>query len=205
MKKKFLALALALAVMAPTTSAFAQTINGNDTETLEGNVTINGSVRKSDGTAADGKIEIEMPTNASFSVDQEGNFVGSNFTIVNRSNTDVEVKIASFLETIPDGGITINKNLINDAGKESESTHISQFGRNTIRLQLDGTAGGVSEIVDLDKSIKDTPFLTIPTNNTAEVQVLGLAGTKKDGNDNIETNGVSESFTVKFKIAKKTS
>ncbi len=202
MKKKFLALALAAAVMAPTTSAFAATIGGNDTETHEGNITINGSVRKSDGSAAAGKIEVELPATANFTVDQEGNFIGSNFSIINRSSTAVDVKIGSFLEENRSGGIVINNQLTNDASQASNSNHISQVGRNTIRLQLDGVANGVSETVDLHEGVKDASFITIPKNDTAEVQVSGLAGIKKEANEAVENGGVSENFTVKFKISK---
>ena len=198
MKKKFLALALAAAVMAPTTSVFAQTtqsVGGVDTQTYNANITINGTVNRADGLAPEGKIEVEMPTTASFTVDQKGNFIGSRFTVNNRGVGKVKLSVASFSEEDPSGKITIKKDLQPD---QVESTN-----RDVIRLQLDATSGGVNTTVDLDTSVTDEDLVSIAGGGTATVQVLGLAGKAKSSAN--ESTGVTENFTVTFKVEKDNS
>lgn len=210
MKKKFLALALALAVMAPTTSAFAaditHTVEGNATETLGADVTISGSIKNGNGIAPAGKIEVEMPTKATFAVDQEGNFKGSGFTVTNRSSVPVELSVASFSESIPSGGITIDKTITDKTdgnGKKPEEKNISEVGRNTVRLYLDATSGGKRNGFDLDKLVTNQKLVDIAKGDTAKVQVLGIAGTKTEGeSENLKNNGESEDFTISFKIKK---
>ena len=202
MKKKFLALALAAAVMAPTTSAFAQTVGGNDTETLDANVTINGTVRNGDGTTPAGRIEVELPTATAFMVDQAGNFTGSTFTVTNRSVQAVKLLVGSFSEGNPDGGITIKNTLT--TGNDQLDTDVSKFGRDNIRLQMSATADGQNQTIDLDSSVSNTDLVDIPANDTASVSILGLAGTDTTTNSDseVETSGLAETFTLKFKIKK---
>ena len=194
MKKKFLALALAVAVMAPTTSAFAQTqtIEGLDTQPHNADIIINGTVKRADGLVPEGKISVEMPTNASFTVDQEGTFIGSKFSVNNRGVGKVKLSVASFSEQYPSAGITINKNL--------EPGQVDSVNRDTVRLQLDATSGGVNNTIDLDTSVTNEDLISIAGGESATVQVLGLAGKAKGSAS--ETSGVSEDFTVKFKIEK---
>lgn len=196
MKKKFLALALAVAVMAPTTSAFAQTqtIQGIDSGNYDANVTISGTVSRSNGTVPDGRIEVEMPTRATFAVDQEGRFTGSDFTVNNRSSVAVNLSVASFSEKIQNGGINIDKSLT--------PQNAADKGRNTVKLQLEATSGGQSNSIDLDSTVNNESLVDIESGNTATVQILGLAGTKKEDNQEVENGGASEEFTVTFKIKK---
>ena len=59
MKKKVLSLLMAAAVVATTAvPAHAQTYEANDTETINANVTVTGTVSDIDGTAPQGKMWI---------------------------------------------------------------------------------------------------------------------------------------------------
>ena len=65
MKKKFLPLLMAGMVVVGTTglvNADTTTVTGNNTETLQSNVTVSGSVTTSQGVAPEGKITVELPT-----------------------------------------------------------------------------------------------------------------------------------------------
>ncbi len=69
------------------------TLNGSDTKSLTQSVKVTGTVTKKDGSAPDGKIEVELPTTMSFSVDQKGNFSAGDFKVTNHSSTDIQVSI----------------------------------------------------------------------------------------------------------------
>ena len=204
MKKKFLALALAAAVMAPTTSAFAsQTVGGADSATYNADVQVEGSVSKGDGSAPEGKIEVELPLKTAFTVDKDGKFTGSNFTINNNGGENVKVTLASFIESNPSGGITIDKELINTGTADATNAkHISNFTRDNVRLQLESTIDGTSNTYDLDKSLTSTDLGDVPAGNSAAIAITGLAGTKKDTSSVVDTKGATEEFTLRFSIRK---
>ena len=196
MKKKFLGLALAAAVALPATSAYADTttITGNDTETLTHDVTVSGTVRKSNGEAPAGKLEVELPTTMAFTVDEEGNFNGANYKVTNRSAVGIRLSVAEFRETDPNGGITLNQvSGFNPADKD----------RANIAMSLDGNVDGNFTSVDLSQVTAGTEedVLDVGANDAGILRLNGVAGTKKD-NSNLESNGAKEDFTLVFKVKK---
>ncbi len=68
---------------------------------------VTGTVTKKDGSAPDGKIEVELPTTMSFSVDQKGNFSAGDFKVTNHSSTDIQVSVSGFMDLTPTSGITV--------------------------------------------------------------------------------------------------
>ena len=163
-------------------------VSGNDTETLYSDLIINGTILDGNGSVPDGRIEVELPTKVTFTVDQVGNFIGSTFTVTNKSACDVKLSVAQFVEENPIGGITINNSI----------TDFTDVGRATVGLQLNATANGISKIVNLDKTISNVDLVTVGANDSAAMRILGNAGksTSKD------ENGASESFILKFRIKK---
>lgn len=204
MKKKFLALALAAAVMAPTTSAFAsQTVGGADSGTYNADVTVEGTVSKADGTAPAGRIEVELPLKTAFTVDKDGKFTGSNFTVDNRGGESVKLTLASFVESNPSGGITVDKTLISTGTADaSNAKHISNFTRDNVRLQLESTIGATSQTVDLERTLVSTELGDIAPGASAAIAITGLAGTKAAPTSDADTVGASENFTLRFSIRK---
>ena len=197
MKKKFLGLALAAAVALPATTAYANTttITGNDTETLTHDVTVSGTVRKSNGEAPAGKLEVELPTTMAFTVDEEGNFNGANYKVTNRSAVGIRLSVAEFRETDSNGGITLNQvSGFNPADKD----------RANIAMSLDGNVDGNATSVDLSQVTAGTEedVLDVGANDAGILRLSGQAGTKKD-NSNLESNGAKEDFTLVFKVKKK--
>lgn len=197
MKKKFLGLALAAAVALPATTAYANTttITGNDTETLTHDVTVSGTVRKSNGEAPAGKLEVELPTTMAFTVDEEGNFNGANYKVTNRSAVGIRLSVAEFRETDSNGGITLNQvSGFNPADKD----------RANIAMSLDGNVDGNATSVDLSQVTAGTEreVLDVGAKDAGILRLSGEAGTKKDNSD-LESNGAKEDFTLVFKVKKK--
>ena len=90
MKKKFLGLAMAAAIALPASSAYAAnndtTLIFDDTDSRNHQVKVTGSITKDDGAAPAGKIQVELPTTMSFTVNQNGNFKSADYIVNNKSS-----------------------------------------------------------------------------------------------------------------------
>lgn len=165
-------------------------VSGNDTETLYSDLIINGIISDGKGSAPDGRIEVELPTKATFTVDQSGNFIGSNFNVSNKSACDVSLLVGQFVEGNPDGGITIDNNI----------DDYNSVGRSTVSLKLHATSAGVNKEINLDNTVSNADLVMIPANDLATIQILGKSGTMKSVKE--DENGAYESFILKFRIKK---
>ena len=182
MKKKFLGLALAAAVALPATGVYADTIGGNQNDTLTHNVTVTGTVANKEGIAPEGKIEVELPTSMTFRVDQDGTFHGSDFSVENKS------KVAEF---------------------EPQKTNLD---RSNVYLELTGNVGGTPKTIDLktvsEKSQEEKKILNVSGGSTGLIQLQGGAGTalaagsSKSDPQGIDKDGASGDFTLIYKIKK---
>ena len=198
MKKKFLGLAMAAMVALPASSAYAannNTLTGNLNDTLTQEVKVSGSVKNNQGVAPAGKIEVELPTTMSFTVDQTGHFEGVNYQVRNNSAVGISVAVSDFRETNndPDNGIVLKQH----------SENISQLPRNNVKLALVGNNGHI-DLADKSAISRKTPILNVdPNAATGTIQLLGDAGKRtSDSGSKVETNGVDEEFTLVFEIKK---
>lgn len=209
MKKKFLGLAMAAMVALPATSVYAagenNIISGVDTQTYTQSVTVTGEVKSSQGTVAQGRLEVILPTSLAFSVDQEGNFTNVNYSVTNNSPCAITVGVQQFSETNtkPNEGIVLHPS-------SKQSTDMAQLSRNNVQMALVGdvdSSSGSTRYVDLgDEATKNLqeakPILDVPSNQTKAIQLLGAAG-KNKGADSTIQNGTTETFTVVFAVKKK--
>lgn len=169
-------------------SSGSGTVSGNDTETLNSSLKMTGTVKKDDGSAPAGKLEVEVPTRMTFTIDQAGNFTSGTYTISNKSSVPIEVSVAEFKETNTNGGITV----------KPRSEDISSLDRSNIHLELlaDGSR------VDLgEKSVQEKQLVEIAEGSSRTIFLVGESG-KAKGTD-VDNNGASEDFNFVFKIKKK--
>lgn len=195
MKKKFLALALASAVAMPVvanaTTANTQTQSAPDSQQIDADVTVEGTVLAEDGSAPEGRIQVELPSTMAFSVDKAGVFTtANNYKITNQSKTaGIDVAVTGFSETIKGGGITIDS-------YTNVSQNKTNTSRSTVGLKLNGNTGTA---VDLSIGMgEEALFDNIAAGTSANMTLEGVAGTKRGS----ATQGVSENFTLNFKITK---
>lgn len=203
MKKKFLGLALAAAVALPATSVYAagenNIINGVDTQTYTQNVTVTGEVKSNQGTVAEGRLEVVLPTSLAFSVDQKGNFTNVDYSVTNNSPCAITVGVQQFTETntsSTDGIILKNKD-----------EDMTSLDRNNVKMALVGDNGGSGSrkrYVDLGADstqslVSPEEILDVPSNQTKVIQLLGDAGKVESS----VTNGTNETFTVVFSVKRK--
>ncbi|MFR8971942.1 hypothetical protein [Romboutsia timonensis] len=163
-------------------------LNGDDTQTLIQKVEITGAVTQSDGSLPEGRLEVEIPTSMSFTVDQKGNFSAPNYTVRNYSSVPISVYLSDFRETIPNGGINV-KMIAED---------ITSQDRSNVHLAL---VGNEDKYIDLGEKINNPKeILTLQPSCSYSVQLLGESG--KNSSEDIDKNGISEEFTILFTIKK---
>lgn len=199
MKKKFLALALAGAVAFPITANATvggnKTVSGSLTQQPTSDLIINGTIDKKDGTAAAGRIQVELPTAMSFAVDKLGQFQGpSNFEINNSGSEPVKVEILNFSEGNPSGGIDIIQKSTLDGSEASK-------GRDKVSLALNWKTTTV-DLFETKNNTKKVLCNRIEAGQVETINVIGNAGTSTAATaSGIEDTGANEDFTVKFQIS----
>lgn len=200
MKKKFLALALAGMVAMPvvanaTTIQPNKTVSGSLTQQPTSDLIVSGTVDRKDGSAAAGRIQVELPTAMSFSVDKLGQFQGpTNFEINNSGSEPVKVEILNFSEGLPNSGIEIVQ-------KSSLEGQERTNGRQKVSLALD-YKGTVVDLYNSKNGQTQVLCNRIEPKTVETINILGNAGTSTAASAaGIEDNGASEDFTVKFQIS----
>ena len=201
MKKKFLSLMMAAAVVATTSvNAFAEEVRTNG-GTVD--VTITGSVNGPGDTAPEGTISVTIPTALAFTVNNNGDVKGMSLNIKNNGTEDVEIYACEFSDGNGQKGIEV----VNDIEtRDSVKT-------NKVALNLEGNAGAVRFASDGNK-IYDAKNLTqevrkevgvkiatldkLGEQNTGTIELTGNAGKDATG-----VTAVREQFTVKLKVKKK--
>lgn len=221
MKKKFLGLALAAAVALPATSVYAapnvtevddkKVLNMEATDTGKVTVPVTGTVKKSDGSLPEGKIEVELPTAMAFIVDQNGGVTETEYTISNNSkNVDIKLSVDSFTGGFSGSNGSGDGIKIMTGEELSESTK-EQHYRNQVSLTLTKT-DGVSTL-DLGKVNKLTDETAkelgkIDAGTHTKLKLKGIAGSKNSseahlpsGTD-VDSKGAEQEFSLVFSIKK---
>lgn len=158
MKKKFLSLMMAAAVVATTSvSAFAadktipttpteatganKVIVSEDDEGQESKINIRGDIANQDNNFAPSTISVTVPTAAKFTVDNTGNLVGSNINITSEGTEPVSVIAYKFIDTTPNSNI----NVVGESDLTGED-------RKKVSLKLGGDAGSVVLKTETDRN-----------------------------------------------------
>lgn len=211
MKKKFLSLMMAAAVVATTSvSAFADAnVTGSDASDATQDVTITGNVVDDQGHMPATSFKVTVPTAASFTVNKAGNLVGTNLSIKNEGPQKIEVYAQEF-SSKGTGAITVvgEQTIENDKAATARSTvSLKLAGENDVYAYLAaGTdKNGVYGQPDLQsKATNGVKLLTLDAASeqapvTKDIRIQGTAGGKTI------TSPVSDDFTLTLKIKKATS
>ena len=179
MKKKFLSLMMAAAVVATTSvSAFAA---GNDvTVTNDGQqvpVTIEGSVNGDGDKPAPGTLSVTVPTALSFAVKNDGTLQGTQITVENTGTQAISVYAYEFIDTTAGSKITVHSETDQSLDKRSD-----------IKLRINGN-GGTAYFKSEDAS---------KVEKNAGIYLVG--GTKADGTDGILVSNLSQGQRDNLKL-----
>lgn len=207
MKKKFLSLMMAAAVVATTSvSAFAA---GNDiTVTNDGKevpVTITGSVNGADDKPAAGTLSVTVPTALSFAVKNDGTVEGSQIRVENNGAQDIKVYAYQFMDTTTDANITIhNSNSPESLQKRSDVMLKIKGNAGTAAFKSESDGGANNGVYTLKKTKASGDGIllsNITHGQNDDLKLTGEAG-KADLDVNDNTNGIVDEFTLRLKIKK---
>ena len=212
MKKKFLSLMMAAAVVATTSvSAFASTtvVKSPDDQEAQSPIEITGKVQDNTGKDPVGTFKVTVPTTAEFTVTKDGNVMGPNLEVSNAGSQEIEVYAYKFVDKSGSEKIDVI-----DEGAilgDLEGTPNTKVSLKLVGANGDGTAYLAS------KNSDNGVYKTSELNQKAEesgVKVLRLQGgseqTPVSGRISLEgragkqavSEAVQDEFTLTLKIKK---
>ena len=218
MKKKFLSLMMAAAVVATTSvSAFAaetisttptdatgeksMTISKGDGQTT--NIGITGNIADSENHVVPSTINVTVPTAAKFTVTKDGELVGSNITIKNEGNETVSVIAEKFIDKTEGNRINV----------VDENTVVSstETDRKKVSLTLTGdlasvglrteTNTGTGLVKANGNAVAESESIVLDNIEGRSSKTLQLAG-KAVKNGQPLTDPIDDTFTLILRIKK---
>lgn len=210
MKKKFLSLMMAAAVVATTSvSAFAKDYNVEDTQEIEHNVTVTGDVANDQNITKPGTIQVTVPTAAAFKVDNKGAFTSPDIVINNSGAQKVDVLAYRFVDTNGTSGINVKKKneVVTDTRSDVKRSEISlslkgNGGTVYFKSEDDKTKSGIFSDESLEPSVEVTDGYKIssilPNGGQDNLKLIGEAGQQERG----ISQPIQDTFTLTLKIVK---
>lgn len=209
MKKKFLSLMMAAAVVATTSvSAFATEANvtGSDNQDANAEVEITGKVLSENGREPVGNFKVTVPTAATFTVDQHGSFTApEKITIKNAGDQNIDVFAKSFVDTNPNDGISVvGESGLKDLNRTNVSLSITgNMGTVFLGSQPGGNNKGLYSDRNLSQQTGEFQLASILSGQNKDLTLNGVAGGKQETlTDDVKANGVKDKFTLVLKIKK---
>ena len=182
-------------------------ISGNDS--VEQQISITGIIADENGIIKPGVVQVTVPTRALFTVDKDGDFVGSYINIKNLGHEALDIYAYKFKDVTGEGYINVKS-------EEYISTNSSDTARNNVSLKISGkwaTAylktenlssgnSGVYKNPQLDDmSTEGVKISTVNANSSDKLTLNGTAGKKTSNSD----TAISDTFTLILKIKKSTN
>ena len=167
----------------------------------------NGKMNKDAGKTPQKRVSVTVPTNASFTVKNDGTFIGASLKITNNGEVPVDISVAEFIDANGDSGIK----LITDEDVK-ENTSRSTYKRNEINLWLENIAEnkkiclgnrklyselGEENLISEEENKKIAKVLA---GNTSTINISGKAGANSLDRD----VPIQNRFTLILKIKKNT-
>lgn len=167
----------------------------------------NGKMNKDAGKTPQKRVSVTVPTKASFTVKNDGTFIGTSLKITNNGEVPVDISVAEFIDVDGDSGIK----LITDEDVK-ENTSRSTYKRNEINLWLENIAEnkkiclgnrklyselGEENLISEEENKKIAKVLA---GNTSTINISGKAGANSLDRD----VPIQNRFTLILKIKKNT-
>lgn len=223
MKKKFLSLMMAAAVVATTSvSAFAATEESNknvtmpnsanvtskDNEEPTHNIDITGNIQNDKGEMPTTSFKVTIPTAANFTVNNQGVLVGPDLTIKNEGTQGIDVYAYNFSRTGNGSIKVVSENDISsteDTPRSTVSLKLVVNGDAKAFLGASESKSGVYNQKDLDDTHKPAEGVQLLSldpgaDNKATTKKIKIAGTA--GKHGIGQTAVSDTFELVLKIKK---
>ena len=162
-----------------------------------------GKMTQNSGTTPQGRLNVTVPTTASFTVKNNSDFIGTSIKVTNNGENPVDVSVANFIDVDGDEGIKLVTDSEVDTTKKRNEVNLwlenksenkkLYLGNRELYSSLGSTA--IASNNDQDKRIAK---VLAGTNST--IDICGKAGTSSQA---IE-DPISNRFTLILKIKKST-
>lgn len=206
MKKKFLSLMMAAAVVATTSvSAFAENYSWSENEDKGINVDITGNVQSETGEITPGSLSVSVPTTASFTVNNDKTVKSASIRVENKGNTPVDVYAYKFVDqtTGANPNITIvGKSGLDGANSTATLTLKLSGNRGYAHLKSEAAGNGIytdEDCTNRPQSQEEGVHLAYV--NVSDSQDITLTGKTKDSATAPESP-VEDNFVLTLKIKK---
>lgn len=181
-------------------------ITGSDTTEQKHNISITGNVLNDKGEMPSGTFQVVVPTTASFTVNEKGQFLTIPFTIKNEGYQNIDVYAYKFIDVDGTEGINVKpKSEINEQSSRSDIA-MSISGNNktayfkTENVSEERTGIYNEQSLQTSSSNDGIKISRISANSQGTLTLKGEAGK----NSNIDT-AISNTFTLILKIKKSTN
>lgn len=207
MKKKFLSLMMAAAVVATTSvSAFAQDYSWSDKTDKDVNINIRGDVTSDSGQVIGGTLSVSVPTTTTFTVAQNGNVTAPQINVENRGTEAVDVYAYKFADQTPDDNSEITVVGENDLTSASSTSKLSlKLDGNNGFVYLKSVSTGTGLFTDANcgngAAAAGVKLTSVEGNGS---QAITLTGKTKPG-ASAPTSPVQDKFVLTLKIKKANS
>ena len=217
MKKKFLSLMMAAAVVATTSvSAFAaetdtnvdmptqSNINSLDSSARSHEVTITGKVQSKTGEMPTANFKVTVPTAANFTVTSGGKVVGPELKVKNEGPQAIEVHATDFYKETDGSLKVVAASELSNEPRSTVSLRLTVNGEDKVHLAADDTRSGVFTTGALDHKVNNDEgkLLSLAAGvngeQTETIQIKGSAGTGTESMDHAAT----DTFKLVLKIKK---
>lgn len=184
-------------------------ITGTDTTEQRHEISITGNVVSDSGEMPSGRFQVVVPTTASFTVNQSGEFLTVPFTIKNEGYQNIDVYAYRFIDVDGIEGINVKPELeiaTNQNNVTRSDISLNILGNQRVAYfkteNRDSTNSGIYENSELTNpaTSEGIKVLTIKPNSNGTLTLQGQAGKKS----NIDT-AISNTFTLILKIKKSTN
>lgn len=143
-----------------------------------------GEMKANAGETPQKRVSVTVPTKASFTVKNDGTFIGTSLKVTNNGEVPVDISVANFIDTNGDYGIQ----LVTDQDVNSNISR-TNYKRNQINLWLENEGEskkiylgdkklysqiGSSEVITKEE---DKKIATVLNENTSTINISGKAGT----------------------------
>ena len=182
-------------------------ITGSDTTEQKHDISITGNVLNDKGEMPSGTFQVVVPTTASFTVNEKGQFLTIPFTIKNEGYQNIDIYAYKFIDVDKTEGINVKaKSEITERASRSDITLNIQGNRNTAYFKtedISSTNSGIYQNPELNApaSSDGIKILEIASNSNGILNLQGQAGKAPLKTD----TAISNTFTLILKIKKSTN
>ena len=206
MKKKFLSLMMAAAVVATTSvNAFAKDYSWTENQDKEINVDITGNVQSQGGAITPGSLSVSVPTTASFTVGKDKTVKSASIRVENKGNTPVDVYAYKFVDQTT--GANPNITIVGKSGldgADSTATLTLKLSGNRGYAHLKSEAAGNGVYTNEDCTVQpqsQEEGIKLAYVDVSDSQDITLTGETKD-TATAPQSPVEDNFVLTLKIKK---